>query len=263
MPNRILKESIRTSKSVNGLTDFQFRLWAYLITYVDDFGRGSADPTILKGFVFPRRKGVTEANIADALNGLACGGLIQLYEVDDESYLCFPNWGKHQTVRAAKSKYPAPDDNCKQMQADASKCMQVHADAHVFDNRESLFDNRESRSGNENDARAAMGTVEAYASGNLECLTPSHMAALGDFKRDLPDDVIRYAIDQACGNGAPRWSYVAAILQGFVEAGVKTLGDAKARSARHKKQAQKQRNPALNYEQRGDGVERVPMVWED
>lgn len=113
------------------------------------------------------------------------------------------------------------------------------------------------------DARAAMGTVEAYASSNLECLTPSHMAALGDFKRDLPDDVIRYAIDQACGNGAPRWSYVAAILQGFVEAGVKTLGDAKARSARHKKQAQKQRNPALNYEQRGDGVERVPMVWED
>lgn len=113
------------------------------------------------------------------------------------------------------------------------------------------------------DARAALGTVEAYASGNLECLTPSHMAALGDFKRDLPDDVIRYAIDQACGNGAPRWSYVAAILQGFVEAGVKTLGDAKARSARHKKQAQKQRNPALNYEQRGDGVERVPMVWED
>ena len=113
------------------------------------------------------------------------------------------------------------------------------------------------------DAREALGTVEAYASGNLECLTPSHMAALGSFKRDLPDDVIRYAIDQACGNGAPRWSYVAAILQGFVESGVKTLGDAKARSARHKKQAQKQRNPALNYEQRGDGVERVPMVWED
>ena len=108
-----------------------------------------------------------------------------------------------------------------------------------------------------------MGTVEAYASGNLECLTPSHMAELGSFKRDLPDDVIRYAIDQACGNGAPRWSYVAAILQGFVESGVKTLGDAKARSARHKRQAQKQRNPALNYEQRGDGVERVPMVWED
>lgn len=280
MPNRILKESIRTSKSVNGLTDFQFRLWAYLITYVDDFGRGSADPTILKGFVFPRRKGVTEANIADALNSLACGGLIQLYEVDGESYLCFPNWGKHQTVRAARSKFPAPKDDCKQLQADASNCMQmqadasnclqVHADVHVienresiFDNRESLLENRESGSGNEIDARAAIGTVEAYASGNLECLTPSHMAALADFKRDLPDDVIRYAIDQACGNGAPRWSYVAAILQGFVESGVKTLGDAKARSARHKKQAQKQRNPALNYEQRGDGVERVPMVWED
>ena len=63
MPNRIIKESIRTSKTVNAMTDFQFRLWAYLITYVDDYGRGSADPEILKGFVFTRRKGVSEATI--------------------------------------------------------------------------------------------------------------------------------------------------------------------------------------------------------
>ena len=56
---RMLKASIRTSKTVNSLSDFQFRLWAYLITYVDDFGRGSADPEILKGLVFPRRKSVT------------------------------------------------------------------------------------------------------------------------------------------------------------------------------------------------------------
>ena len=115
----------------------------------------------------------------------------------------------------------------------------------------------------EQDARAVIDTVEAYASGNLECLTPSHMQELGDFKKDLPDDVIRYAIDEACGNGVPRWKYVAAILQGFVEAGVKTLGDAKARSAKHKKQTQKSQNPALNYEQRGDGVEMVPISWDE
>ncbi len=54
MPNRIIKDSIRTSKSINAMSDFQFRLWAYLITYVDDYGRGSADPELLKGFVFPR-----------------------------------------------------------------------------------------------------------------------------------------------------------------------------------------------------------------
>lgn len=110
MPNRIIKDSIRTSKSVNGMTDFQFRLWVYLITYVDDYGRGSADPELLKGFVFPRRKGVTESTIEKALADLANSGSILLYDVDGESYFCFPNWGEHQRIQTKRSKFPAPSD---------------------------------------------------------------------------------------------------------------------------------------------------------
>lgn len=109
MPNRIIKDSIRTSKSVNQLTDFQFRLWVYLITYVDDYGRGSADPELLKGFVFPRRKNVTESTIEKELAALATSGLIDLYKVDGESYFCFPKWSDHQRVQTKKSKYPAPE----------------------------------------------------------------------------------------------------------------------------------------------------------
>ncbi len=110
MPNRIIKDSIRTSKSVNTMTDFQFRLWTYLLTYVDDYGRGSADPELLKGFVFPRRKGVTEATIEKALQDLANIGSILLYDVDGESYFCFPNWADHQRIQTKKSKFPSPDD---------------------------------------------------------------------------------------------------------------------------------------------------------
>lgn len=110
MPNRIIKESIRTSKSINALTDFQFRLWTYLITYVDDYGRGSADPELLKGFVFPRRKGVTESNIKAGLTDLACAGLVNLYEVDGEPYLCFPTWAEHQRIQNKKSKFPEPPE---------------------------------------------------------------------------------------------------------------------------------------------------------
>lgn len=110
MGNRMIKDSIRTSKSVNAMSDFQFRLWIYLITYVDDFGRGSADPELLKGFVFPRRKGVTESNIEKALADLACSGSVILYEVDGEPYFCFPNWGDHQRIQTKTSKYPAPPD---------------------------------------------------------------------------------------------------------------------------------------------------------
>lgn len=110
MPNRIIKDSIRTSRTVNNMTDFQFRFWVYLITYVDDYGRGSADPELLKGFVFPRRKGVTESTIKKALLDLASSGSVLLYEVDGEPYFCFPNWSSHQRIQTKKSKFPAPED---------------------------------------------------------------------------------------------------------------------------------------------------------
>ena len=109
MPNRIIKESIRTSKSVNSLSDFLFRVWVYLITYVDDYGRGSADTELLKGFVFPRKSGITERQIAEALQTLASRGMIQLYEVEGEPYFCFPKWDEHQQIRAKMSKISAPE----------------------------------------------------------------------------------------------------------------------------------------------------------
>ena len=147
MPNRIIKDSIRTSKSINAMSDFQFRLWAYLITYVDDYGRGSADPELLKGFVFPRRKGVTEGTISKTLAELATIGSVILYEVDGEPYLCFPNWSEHQTVRNKVSKFPAPADglitseiNCNQLQAGESKCAR-----NPIQNPESRIQNPESR----------------------------------------------------------------------------------------------------------------------
>lgn len=111
MPNRLIKEGIRTSKKINSLSDFEFRTWAYLITYVDDYGRGSADPELLKGFVFPRRKEVREQDIRKALEALERTGSIFLYEVAGEPYFCFPNWSKHQRIQTKKSKYPAPSDS--------------------------------------------------------------------------------------------------------------------------------------------------------
>ena len=110
MPNRVIKESIRTSRKVNALSDFEFRLWLYLITYVDDYGRGSADPELIKNLVFPRRKGITEQQIQKALDSLANTGMVILYEYDEEPFLYFPNWDKHQRVQSKKSKFPDPSD---------------------------------------------------------------------------------------------------------------------------------------------------------
>ena len=180
MPNRIIKDSIRTSKSVNAMSDFQFRTWAYLITYVDDYGRGSADPELLKGFVFPRRKGVTESTIQKTLEELATTGSVILYEVDGEPYLCFPNWGEHQTVRNKVSKFPAPDNGiiksantCIQLKSDVSKC-----------SRNPIQSNTESESGIRNTESARKSAKHTLGEYSNVFLTEEELEKL---KSEFPD----------------------------------------------------------------------------
>jgi len=129
MPNRIIKESIHTSDKINRLTDFQFRLWVSLLTYVDDYGRGDARPAVIKGICFPLRERLTIKDILNALNALAGIGCIALYEVDGRPYLYFPSWSANQNIRNQKSKFPPPDDSCKQLQSIEINCNQLQSTA--------------------------------------------------------------------------------------------------------------------------------------
>lgn len=192
MPNRIIKESIRTSKKVNALSDFEFRIWAYLITYVDDFGRGSADPELLKGFVFPRRAGITDSQISNALNDLAKSGMITLYESDGELYFFFPNWDKHQQIRAKKSKFPEPESICNQMIADDSRCSRNPIQSNP---------NRESESESESNTR--MSAFDAFWKAYPKKV--GKQAALKAFQRvKVPLETLLTAIErQKCGS---QWS---------------------------------------------------------
>lgn len=110
MPNRIIKESTFTSDRISQLTDFEFRLWVGLLTYVDDAGRGDARPAIIKGRIFALRDRVTLKEVDEAVHGLAAKGCVSLYTVGGRPYLWFPTWGKHQRVRDVKPKYPSPED---------------------------------------------------------------------------------------------------------------------------------------------------------
>lgn len=110
MPNRIIKDSIHTSDSLNQCTDFQFRLWVNLIVYVDDYGRGDARPSIVRHLCFPLSDELSVEDVDDALRALARIGLILLYEVEGKPFLYFPTWDEHQTIRNKRSKFPSPDD---------------------------------------------------------------------------------------------------------------------------------------------------------
>ena len=108
MNHRATDSRISTSERISALSDFQFRLWVGLITFVDDKGRGDARPAILRNYLFPLREEVTKQEVAEALDSLARQGCINLYEVEGKPYFYFPNWDKHQRVRNVREKYPAP-----------------------------------------------------------------------------------------------------------------------------------------------------------
>jgi len=108
MPNRIIKESICTSDTIDQLSWFEEVFFYRLLVNCDDYGRMDARPAILKAKLFPL-KSVTEKQISDALNKLSTVGIVALYEYDGRPYLQLVTWEKHQTVRNKKGKYPAVD----------------------------------------------------------------------------------------------------------------------------------------------------------
>ena len=121
MPNRIIKESICTSDSIDGLSWFEECFFYRLIVSCDDYGRMDARPPILRARLFPL-KTVTDKQVEAALQSLRTAAMIDLYVVDGHSYLQLRTWGEHQRIRNVKEKYPAPDfSNSPQLAADCGR----------------------------------------------------------------------------------------------------------------------------------------------
>lgn len=109
MPNRILKETICTSDTINELTADEERMFYRLLVQADDFGRFDGRATIIRSSCFPLRvDSVSDADVERWLQRLAEVDLIRFYHVDGRRYLHFTTWDKHQQRRAKHSKYPQP-----------------------------------------------------------------------------------------------------------------------------------------------------------
>lgn len=137
MPNRIIRESICTSDSVDKLSWFEEVLFYRLIVNCDDFGRFDGRAAVVKNRLFPLKENLTLKTVENALHGLASAGLIALYVFEGKRFLYLPTWGKYQTQRAKVSKFPSPDDG---KQADEIIRKQMNADVPVFENRESRIE---------------------------------------------------------------------------------------------------------------------------
>ncbi len=108
MPNRVIRESILSSRQVEQLDWFQQVLFMRLILGCDDYGRCYAAPDRVRSYLFGISQGVTLEQVQDALARLEEVGLIVTYEADGEAYCAMPQWSKHQVCRTRRAKYPAP-----------------------------------------------------------------------------------------------------------------------------------------------------------
>lgn len=107
MPNRIIKESILTSKNLNRLTPEEEIFFYRLIVNCDDYGRMDAHPSILRSKCFPlRTDDISIEQIIDWINSLIGNELIIVYTVNNNDYIQVITWEEHQRIRAKKSKFP-------------------------------------------------------------------------------------------------------------------------------------------------------------
>ncbi len=264
MPNRIIKESICTSDTIDCLSDFEEVVFYRLIVNCDDFGRFDARAKVLSAKLFPL-KNISVEQMQDAINSLRNAGLITVYFVDDRPYLQMTTWSKHQSTRAKKSKYPSPNENtcsqtqsentCKHLHADENGCVQMSPYSYsLYENRESLSlcdagacasacacEEPNNNDGDQpEDMPNAFGdgepehpgedTLDSYASKYIVNMGGRNSEFLNAFRDMMPESLIRYGIDLAnkcCKNGPPTYSYLEKILQGFVARKIKSVEQAK------------------------------------
>ena len=98
MPNRIIRESICTSETIDDLSFGAECTFYRLLVNVDDYGRIDARPKLLKSRLYPVRD-MTETELCGYLDELYNSRLIWEYSVDGRRYIQVTKWNKYHRIR--------------------------------------------------------------------------------------------------------------------------------------------------------------------
>jgi hypothetical protein len=102
----MIREGILTSERINALSERAELFYRRLMSVVDDYGRFSANPTLLRASCYPLKlDSVKEDSIKKHLAEAEDAGLVVLYTVAGKAYLELQDFG--QRVQS-KSKFPEP-----------------------------------------------------------------------------------------------------------------------------------------------------------
>lgn len=248
MPNRIIKESICTSDSIDGLTWFEEVLFYRLIVNCDDYGRFDGRPAIIKNRLFPLKESLTARAVSEAINRLVSAGMVALYEFEGKPYLYLPTWNCHQSVRAKRSKYPSPDEAsqsndadteqheniCKQMISDDCKCPRNPIQSESNPNPIRNADAGNAPAGEEPPAAdpELAKVMDLYLNRVNALPSPDCIDELKSYTKLLGADVCCKAINIALDDKKVSWSYIKGILSSYSRDGVRSLADVQEREAR-------------------------------
>lgn len=155
MPDRIIRDRARSSRSLQLLSDAAERAWWRLTVAADDYGCFDADPEVLLSRLFERKpKGWTVTKMREVRDELASGDdpVIHLYQVENDPriYGHIVSFRRHQRSRESKPKFPSPP--CKkappnatspQLAAICGKLRLARAPASGVVSRESRVESRE------------------------------------------------------------------------------------------------------------------------
>lgn len=123
MPNRILRDGILKSESINSLSAQAELFYRRLMSVVDDYGCYEARINVLRLDCFGLQiDKIREADIARWLTECEKAGVILLYKVEDKPYLQIIKFG---VTPRSKPKFPLP-------QTSAHNCAQLRPYSHSF-----------------------------------------------------------------------------------------------------------------------------------
>ena len=109
MPSRIIRDSSRTSPTLDALSGEAERMFWRLVTVADDYGRFDAHPSVLLAQCFPMKIGkISMKQVEQWFDDMLKVDLARRYEVNGRIYGYFPTWDKYQRTRAKESRFPAP-----------------------------------------------------------------------------------------------------------------------------------------------------------
>lgn len=206
MPNRIIKESICTSDTIDRLSWFDEVVFYRLIVNCDDFGRFDGRGEIIKSRLFPLKEGkLTVKSVVESVNRLATVGLVIPYECDGRPYLQLATWDKHQQKRAKNSKYPAFDETCNHLISDDCGCPR-NRETRIENTRIEKRDAREDAlSGFEGELRLKLGEWLRYKAERKESYKPTGLKSfttqVQNQRKTHSDREICALIDECMSNG--------------------------------------------------------------